>query len=88
MLRHAREIALAQRIHKALCSVKLTFLEAQVLYRHIWKAVPLDTLADYLDVTVAELAEARTSLLHKAAGALEEVRQDLARLRRRVAAGR
>lgn len=87
MLRHDWEINLARRVHKALCELGLTFLESQVLHHHFWKAIPLRTLADFLDVTVAELTEARASLLHKAAGALEELRQDLARLRRRVAAG-
>lgn len=87
VLRHDWEIMLARRIHQALAGLELNFLEAQVLYRHFWKAVPLRPLADYLDVTEAELAAAKESLLHKAAGALEELRQDLARLRRRVAAG-
>lgn len=86
VLRHDWEIMLARRIHQALAGLELNFLEAQVLYRHFWKAVPLRPLADYLDVTEAELAAAKNSLLQKAATALEGLRYDLTKVQQRAAA--
>ena len=86
VLRHDWEITLARRIHQALAGLELNFLEAQVLYRHFWKAVPLRPLADYLDVREVELAAAKNSLLQKAATALEGLRYDLTKVQQRAAA--
>lgn len=63
MLSRYRDIADAKR---ALADVWLDPLEAHVLYRHVWQRLPLHRLADFLDVTEADLARARDSLVRKA----------------------
>ena len=85
VLRHDWEISLAGRIHKVLCELELTFLEAQVLHHHFWKAIPLRTLADFLDVRTDQLREARESLLAKVTAAMGPLEREIVVNRRRGA---
>lgn len=85
VLRHDWEITAAARIHATLSRIELTFLEAQVLYWHIWKHAGLERVADFLDVRTDQLREARESLLAKVTAAMGAVEREIVANRRRGA---
>lgn len=70
-MRHDRLIVTAGRVRAALAGLTLDYLAAQVLYRHVWQSLALSRLAEFLDVSWHELADARHRLVEQAAQHLQ-----------------
>lgn len=70
VIRHAAQLELLRRMRDRLAGVQLAGLEGHILVRHVWQQLPLSRLAEFLDVTERELADARERMIAEVAEAV------------------